>query len=159
MEVNAAGSATTTADKLIWVLDTCSEGPAFVRVISHSELGSSRIRNSDAKVLILVVGNGQIGRYGSDALTVGGQPAPGLSAENFPLTALQVHEVKAQPIGVGIHALVYAGRIVAAEVASTKPRIVAGKMVLDLKAQAGELRRGAEFADASLRSIAVREAA
>jgi len=129
-------------------------------VISHSELGSSRIRNSDAKVLILVVGNGQIGRYGSDALTVGGQPAPGLSAENFPLTALQVHEVKAQPIGVGIHALVYAGRIVAAEVALHEAQnIVAGKMVLDLKAQAGELRRGAEFADASLRSIAVREAA
>src|ERR1700758_5264204 len=56
------------ADKLIRILDTCSEGPVFVRVIGHSELGSPCIRNSDAKVLILVVGNGQIGRYGADAL-------------------------------------------------------------------------------------------
>jgi hypothetical protein len=59
-----------------------------------------------------------------------------------------------------IDALVYAGRIVAAEVSLHEAQnIVAAKMVLDLKAQARELRGGAEFGDASLWRVVVWEAA
>ena len=60
---------------------------------------------------------------------------------------------------MGIHALVHAGAIVAAEVAFDEAYyLVAGKAVLDLKAQAGELRRGPEFANASLWRVVVWEA-
>src|ERR1700741_3404474 len=149
-----------TANILIRILNTHSEGPMFVQVIGHSKLSCPCIRNSDAKALVLIVSNGQIGRYGPSAFTIGRQPAPSLSAEDLPLAALEVHKVEAQPIGMRIRALVYAGAIVAAEITLYETNnIVACKMIVDLETQTRELRRGPEFADASLWSVAVREPA
>ena len=59
-----------------------------------------------------------------------------------------------------IRALVYTGAIVAAEIALDEANnIVAGKTIVDLDTQTRELRRGPEFADASLWRVAVREPA
>ena len=116
-------------------------------MVTDAEFGRPRVRHSDAKVLILVVSNGQVGGNRAHAITIRSQPAPGLSAYDHPFAMLSVPEVQPQSVGKTVHALINAGSAVAAEIAlDVADEVGASKIVFDLEVQAGELRRGAEFA-------------
>src|SRR5260370_30689789 len=126
----------------------------LVRVISDLELGRPGPGNADTAVGSLVVGKEQVDRHWSDPLAVGCQPTPGLSSQDFPLSALQVHEIKPEAIGMGITSLVDAGSIVAAEVGlQVAENIIASKFVRDLEAKARVLRRGAQVAHTPVRGV------
>src|SRR5208283_3265085 len=83
----ARGERDIIADVLIGIFNAYSHGPMFVGVIGDAELGSPSVRHSNAEVLILIVGNGEIRRYRSDAGTVGCQPTPCLPGKKFPFAS------------------------------------------------------------------------
>src|SRR5580658_11295904 len=104
--------------------------------IGDAELRGAGVGYADSEVLVLVVGDGQIGGHGTQPVAVGGQPAPCLPAKDLPLTALQVHKVKAQTVGLAIHALIDVGSIVAAEISfDVGSYIVAAKLVRNLEVE------------------------
>src|ERR1700761_6116250 len=76
------------ANKLIGIFNASSHRPMLVGMIGDSELRSPSVRHPDSHVLILVVRNGQFVRHGSNSRTVRGQPAPRLSAKEFPFPTL-----------------------------------------------------------------------
>src|SRR5580704_16123340 len=69
-----------STDILIGVFDADPHGPVLVWMIGGPELGSSRVWHSYHEILILVIGDGQIDRHWAEAVTVGRQPTPGLTA-------------------------------------------------------------------------------
>src|ERR1700722_20534265 len=110
-------------------------------VIGDAELRSAGVRYADPDVLVLVVGEGQIRGHRTQPVAVGGQPTPCLPAKDFPLTALQVRKVKAQTVGLAIHALIDVGSIVAAEISfDVGSHIVAAELVRNLEVETRILR-------------------
>src|ERR1700729_1959801 len=110
-------------------------------VIRDAELRGTGVGYADPNVLVLVVGDGQIGGHRTQPVAVGGQPAPRLPAKQFPLTALQIHKVKAQTVGLAIHALIDIGSIVAAEISfDVGSHIVAAELVRNLEVETRILR-------------------
>src|SRR5271154_603190 len=83
------------ADELIGILDAYPHRPMMVGVISDAELGSAGIGHAYPEVLVLIVGERQIGGYRTQAISVWGQPTPCLSPQEFPLTTFEIAEVKA----------------------------------------------------------------
>src|SRR5258708_26422201 len=115
-----------------------------VGVIRWPQHGGPRPGNADTGVGSLVVGKEQVDRHWSDPLAVGCQPTPGLSSQDFPLSALQVHEIEPEATSMRVTGLVDAGSIVAAEVGlQVAENIIASKFLRDLGAKARGLRRGA----------------
>src|ERR1700691_1074712 len=124
-------------------------------VIGDAELRSAGVRYADPEVLVLVIGEGQIGWHRTQPVAVGGQPAPCLPAKDLPLTALQIHKVKAQTVGLAIHALIDVGSIVAAEISfDVGSHIVAAEFVRNLEIETGILRGGAKLREVPLRRVA-----
>src|ERR1700722_4806652 len=110
-------------------------------VIRDAELSSAGVRYADPNILVLVVGDGQIGWHRTEPVAVGGQPAPCLPAKDLPLAALQVHKVKAQTVGLAIHALIDVGSIVAAEISfDVGSHIVTAELVRNLEVETRILR-------------------
>src|SRR5271156_1944505 len=124
-------------------------------VIRDAELRGTGVGYADPEVLVFVVGEGQIGGHRAQPVAVGGQPAPCLPAKDLPLTALQVHKVKAQAVGLAIHALIDVGSIVAAEISfDVGSHIIAAELVRNLEVETGILRGGAELGEVPLRRLA-----
>src|ERR1700733_2047205 len=124
-------------------------------VIRDAELRGTGVGYADPEVLVFVVGEGQIGGHWTQPVAVGGQPAPCLPAKDFPLAAFQVHKVKAQPVGLAIHALIDVGSIVAAEISfDVGSHIVAAELVRNLEVETGILRGGAKLRELPLRRVA-----
>src|SRR5580658_2910335 len=131
----------------------------LVDMVSDAKFSRPRIRHSNAEVLVLVVGYGQIGWDRADAIAVRRQPAPCLSPQKLPVAALDVPKIKPQPVRKSIHALIHAGSAVPAEIAlHVTHDVTTSKIVFDLHVEAGELRRGAQFSGTSLSSVAERYA-
>src|SRR5208282_1034503 len=152
----ARGERDIIADVLIGIFNAYSHGPMFVGVIGDAELGCPGVRHSDAEVLILVVGNRKVRGHWPQAVAVGSQPTPRLSGKKLPFTSLQVHEIEAQTIGVGIHALIDTGGIVSAEIAFyIAGDIVAVEIVRHFNAETRKLRRGSKFRDVSQGRVVV----
>ena len=69
----------------------------------------------------------------------------------------RIHKVQPQTIGKTVHALIHVGSAVSAEIAlDVTQEVGASEMVLDLKVEAGELRRAAEFTGISESRVAER---
>src|SRR5258708_32865592 len=66
----------------------------LVGLISDPQHGGPCPGNANTTVGSLVVGKEQVDRHWSDPLPVGCQPTPGLSSQDFPLSAPQVHEIE-----------------------------------------------------------------
>src|ERR1700727_3103584 len=102
-------------------------------VIRDAELRGTGVGYADPEVLVFVVGEGQMGWDRTQPVAVGGQPPPFLPAKDLPLAALQVHKVKAQTVGVAIHALIDVGSVVAAEISfDVGSHIVTAELVRNL---------------------------
>src|SRR5271170_965859 len=129
-----------TAYVLVGILDADPKRPMFVRVVGNADLGSAGVGQADADVLILVISDGQFGGIRTNSDAVGGQPTPGLSAENFPLAALETHKAKAHPKRVAVHGLINIGRIIAAKVRfAVAGHIRVADFVCDPYVEAGKL--------------------
>src|ERR1700693_2854521 len=140
---------------LVGVLNAHPKRQMIVQVISDAELSSAGGGQAHSDVLIFVVGNRQIGGTWTDPAAVGGQPTPGLSAQNFPLAAFQVKKAKAHAKGVAVHGLINVSRIIAAKVRfAVAGHIIVTKFVRDLYAEAGKLRGQTIFGKLALRRIA-----
>src|SRR3984885_7456244 len=124
-------------------------------VIGDAELRSGGVRYADPDVLVLVVGDGQIRGHRTQPVAVGGQPTPCLPAKHFPLTALQIHKVEAQTVGLAINALIDVASIVASEISfDVGSHIVAAEAVNNLAVETGFPLGRQKLRELSLRRVA-----
>src|ERR1700722_7608543 len=143
--------------ELVGVLDAHPKSQMIVQVISDAELSSAGVGQASTDVLILVIGDRQIGGTRTNPAAVRSQPAPGLSAQNFPLATFQVKKAKAHAKGVAVHGLINIRRIIPAKVRfAVAVHIIVTPFVSDMYAEAGELCGEAIFGKLALRRIAER---
>src|SRR5580704_16966440 len=129
-----------SADILVGVLNAHPSSPVIVEVVGNSDLRGTGVGQAYPDVLILVISDRQFGGVRTNSDAVGGQPTPGLSAENFPLTALETHKAKAHTQGVAVHGLICIGRVIAAEVRfAVGGHIRVANFVCDPYVEAGKL--------------------
>src|SRR3984957_1067146 len=146
-----------TSYELVGVLNSHSKRQVIVSVIGNAELRSAGEGQADLEVLVFVVGGCLIGGQRTPPIAVGGQPAIGLSAQNFPLAAFQVHKAKAQTKGVAVHDLIHIGGVIAAEVRfAVAGDIIGTDFVRDLYVETGILSGEPIFGKVALRRVAVR---
>src|SRR5580704_12911948 len=142
---------------LVGVLYAHPKRQMIVQVISDAKLSSAGVGQANPDVLVLIVGDRQIGGIRTDPAAVGSQPTPGLSTKNFPLAAFQVKKAKAHAKGVAVHGLINVRGIIPAKVRfAVAVHIIVTPFVRDMYAEAGELRGEAIFGKLALGRVAER---
>src|SRR5882724_3241788 len=81
----------TGAHNLVRVLYADAPGELISRMPNRAELTGAGMGHAHVNVGVFTNGQGQIRRHGANAVAVGGHPAPGLSTQELPLAALQIH--------------------------------------------------------------------
>src|SRR6267142_5259120 len=143
------------AHELLRVLQRDAPLEVIAEVVYGAELSRASIRNAHVNVGVFTQGQSQIGGHGGKSIAVRRFQTPRVSAQELPLSALQVQPIEAQTIGVAIRGNKYVGRIVAVEVAFNIPHyVVRAVLATDLQVVARILASGAKFCQVSLHCVA-----
>src|SRR6476646_8743779 len=105
-----------SAHELLRVLQRDAPLEVIAEVVYGAELRRASIRNAHVNVGVFTQGQSQIGRHGGKSIAVRRFHTPGVSAQKFPLSALQIQPVESQTVRMAVGGNKHVGRIVAVEV-------------------------------------------
>src|SRR5258708_2940902 len=132
--------------ELLRVFDAHGPYKMIVKVIAGPELGSAGEVVTYLMIAVLVECGEHIRGIRSDSNAVGCEHAPGLTAHELPLTALQVQPIVAETIGVAVRSHKHIRRIIAVEIKFNEAsNVIFAELGMGLQVEAGGLSRGAEI--------------
>src|SRR5262249_5595672 len=104
------------AHVLLRVLNAKAPGEIGIGVPSRNERSGAGVVHAHVNLCVFTDGSELVTRNRRNPEAVGRQQTPGLSAQELPLTTLQIHPVNAQAVGVRVGGNENVGGIVAVEI-------------------------------------------